>query len=149
MTCIEKTCTGCSETKPITEFHKQPRGRCQRMAACKVCQREAHRRWRTENPETWKKAKRKAQTDYRIRLREKAVALLGGACAHCGITNLRVLEIDHICGGGGKESRRIGNHGVHLRVLAGEAGYQLLCANCHVEKTYSPLPQQCSEPSVP
>jgi hypothetical protein len=83
-------------------------------------------------PEERLSAKRERQQA----LRRAAVAYLGGYCARCGMTDYRVLQIDHVDGGGSEEYRRIGQHGVQRRILRGAAGYQLLCANCHMLKTY-------------
>lgn len=65
-------------------------------------------------------------------LRQKAIDVLGGKCVHCGIADVRVLQIDHINGGGTKENRAISSHGIEAKVVrTGGEGYQLLCANCN------------------
>lgn len=65
--------------------------------------------------------------------------LLGSKCAHCGIADWRVLQIDHIAGGGTKD-RTIRAHKRYSHVLeslaAGEVKHQLLCANCNWIKRY-------------
>lgn len=71
-----------------------------------------------------------ALESYRRKMRE-VHRLLGGVCAHCGFSDPRALQVDHVDGGGNAERRRIGQHQVMKRVLAGEPGYQLLCANCN------------------
>ena len=65
------------------------------------------------------------------RLRVAALAYLGNKCKHCGFSDSRALQIDHIFGGGAQEARRIGNHGIERNVVNGVPGYQLLCANCN------------------
>ena len=77
------------------------------------------------------------------RWRDAAVARLGGRCANpaCqwlnadgsrGCTDRRCLQIDHIDGGGIRESQKIGTHGIYRKIWKGQtAGYQLLCANCN------------------
>ena len=106
------------------------------MANCKTCHNLAVKKWQEANPDKWRAAKGKAQAAYLIRLRTKAIDFLGGACCRCGITDKRILEIDHIDGGGTIESRAIGNHGIHNRILRGAPGYQVLCCNCHAIKTW-------------
>ena len=69
--------------------------------------------------------------DRRRALRAAALAHLGGVCCRCGFSDVRALQIDHVNGGGSKEHRAIRNDGIHRKVLAGEPGYQLLCANCN------------------
>jgi hypothetical protein len=60
-----------------------------------------YRKWKLDNPE-----KAKAQRDrYRLQLRKKVFEKLGGAkCANCGCDDIRYLEINHVNGGGTKES---------------------------------------------
>lgn len=71
-------------------------------------------------------------------LRERAIQLLGGACAHCGLTDRRCLQIDHVNGGGTRELREVGNQGICARIAKTQQteGYQLLCANCNWIKRY-------------
>jgi len=67
-------------------------------------------------------------------LREECIARLGGKCAVCGISDPRVLQIDHK-DGKGAEDRAIHQRGrnssiVYLRhILANLDRYQILCAN--------------------
>jgi hypothetical protein len=65
------------------------------------------------------------------KLREAVIVYLGSQCVQCGIADSRVLQVDHINGGGVKEKNIIGTYGIHRNVLNGTPGYQLLCANCN------------------
>jgi hypothetical protein len=68
-------------------------------------------------------------------LRDMVFDLLGDQCARCGIADYRVLQIDHINGGGSIERRKIGSRGIYIKILEdGGAGYQILCANCNTLK---------------
>ncbi len=40
-----KTCTGCKESKPLNEFHRDSRRPNGRMARCKRCKAKALRQW--------------------------------------------------------------------------------------------------------
>ncbi len=70
--------------------------------------------------------------------------LLGDKCKHCGITDIRVLQIDHINGGGCSEIKEKRTHGTmnyyYLQMITNEDAflkkYQLLCANCNWIKRY-------------
>lgn len=78
---------------------------------------------------TWKK------------LKDKVIEYLGSKCEKCGITDKRVLQIDHIKGDGEKERRgknRISSNKFCKKVLSTPKGkeYQLLCANCNWIKKY-------------
>lgn len=48
---MQRVCTACKKTKPLTEFHKDPRGKFGTRARCKHCESENLRRWRAENRE--------------------------------------------------------------------------------------------------
>lgn len=159
-----KKCTGCGELKPLEEYHKSKRDADGRVQQCKRCKAEYSRKYRAENRDKlnaqtkrWhednrerslasKKAYRKsnsakvqeAKKRNRIEIREKALQELGGKCLMCGINDKRVLQIDHVDGGGSAERNKIGRDGIHRKVVRdGGFGYQLLCANCHAIKTYN------------
>ena len=73
---------------------------------------------------------------YYKKFRSKVINFLGGICVKYGNNDFRVLQVDHINGGGVQELRKIGPKGIYNRVLNGEPGYQLLCANCNWIKRY-------------
>ena len=113
----------CRHGHPRSESYQLPCG----VWTCGPCRRAAQARWRSAHPDRVKANATRTQ----INRREKVVAHLGGMCVRCGITDTRVLQIDHIKGGGTQEYKRIGQSGIYSRVLRGEPGYQLLCANCN------------------
>lgn len=66
-------------------------------------------------------------------LRLEVVKALGGKCVRCGIEDLRVLQIDHIHGGGGR--RGLPPYPKILeRMDEAKTLYQVLCANCNFLK---------------
>ena len=71
------------------------------------------------------------------KLRRDVLEILGNKCCHCGFSDPRALQVDHVNGGGGKEFRALGKTKMAKKVLEtnGE-GYQLLCANCNWIKRY-------------
>ncbi len=74
-----------------------------------------------------------------LRLRREAIEFLGGSCTMCGISDIRVLEIDHINGGGRAERTKLTGQVFHYAILNGKRrtdDLQVLCANCHAIKTY-------------
>lgn len=66
------------------------------------------------------------------------VSALGGKCLHCGISDPRVLDIDHIdASKKNKPAHRGYPTPIRLTLWAKEMGnLQLLCANCHRIKTH-------------
>lgn len=74
--------------------------------------------------------------EYSKRLRSAAIDTLGGKCVSCGVEDIRVLQIDHINGGGSLERKSreyVGNFykNVIRSFLNKENKYQILCANCN------------------
>jgi len=62
-------------------------------------------------------------------------------CAHCGETDIKVLQIDHIKGNGKEERKKFKVSAGHnfykrLKKVGFPEGYQVLCANCNQRKTY-------------
>lgn len=51
MVSTEKSCTTCGETKPLDEFHRDPRLTDGRRAVCKICRTADSAKYRAENPE--------------------------------------------------------------------------------------------------
>lgn len=81
------------------------------------------------------------------KLRERILELLGNKCVHCGFSDKRALQIDHVFGGGNQERKRFQSKskirfGVTIRyykhvlqqIKNGSKDYQLLCANCNIIK---------------
>lgn len=74
-------------------------------------------------------------------LRLKAVEHLGAKCRNCSVVDPRVLQIDHVEGGGVK-CRRNGITAIseYRRILNEPEGwndeFQVLCANCNWIKRY-------------
>lgn len=62
----------------------------------------------------------------------------GGECSRCGETDLDVLCIDHIDGGGGQHRKRLAKDGTTTyRWLVKNnypVGFQVLCFNCNIKK---------------
>lgn len=90
------------------------------------------------------------QRGYRARLRAEVLALLGGdvpRCVRCGCDDRRLLEINHVHGGGRQEhlQRASGSDGFYRDILAhGRTDLELLCRPCnhvaYLETLYGPLP---------
>lgn len=67
-------------------------------------------------------------------LRIKLVELLGGKCKHCGFSDIRALQIDHVDGGGIIESKTLGSYKMYKQYLdkpESRSAIQVLCANCN------------------
>lgn len=111
--------------------------------------REATYRWQRENPERWleiarrshQKAGRWLYRPWGFRLpkmtRMQAIENCGGKCVRCGFAEVRVLQFDHVNGGGNQE-RKVRKEPTWALVLGRVwmGDMQLLCANCNVLKSW-------------
>lgn len=124
-----KTCAKCKHLKPATieEFRKNKKSSDGFHSYCRPCERK----WLCNTD-----ARRAARCRYQTNLRLKAIGKLGGKCARCGITDPRVLQIDHVKGGGCQDRKQAGGPvKFYKQVIADETGkYQALCANDNIIK---------------
>lgn len=80
---------------------------------------------------------RKQERSYNDQLREQVLEQYGKKCGKCGFnSDLRILQLDHVNGGGVKEIRERGVRWVRRRALENPEKYQLLCPNCNWIKRY-------------
>jgi hypothetical protein len=93
---------------------------------------EAVNRYQARNPQ-------KVHQRLKDRREKIRLALLAGysqgtmKCARCGFADLRVLQLDHINGGGSRYRGAGNNYTEYLSLIrAGfPPGYQILCSNCN------------------
>ena len=77
------------------------------------------------------------ERSYNNQLRDAVLEQYGKQCASCGFdTDVRILQLDHINGGGNTERRQIGVRGIRKNALQHPEQYQLLCPNCNWTKRY-------------
>jgi hypothetical protein len=101
------------------------------------------RRWR--NTPTGRESTRARHERAYHRVRAKVVALLGGKCAECSVSDPRVLEINHIHGGGRKEVSHGRGIAFLYDILAGRRrtdDLNVLCRPCNaVDHLYRQFPE--------
>jgi hypothetical protein len=108
------------------------------------------RLWREKNPEKAKASKRRREKRRDKRIRLKTLLLIGRgrlACEHCHCDDIKLLQINHIHGGGYKEFKETGRSKFYLDIASGRRSVDdlnLLCVLCqwkdHYERKYGPLP---------
>ena len=90
--------------------------------------REYNRKYRKTNREIVNERQRIRRDSER----NEVVRKLGNRCVICGLDDVRVLQVDHVNGGGEKERRTKRTSQMYKEVLAGvRSDLQLLCANCN------------------
>ena len=80
-----------------------------------------------------------ARNSYKL-LRDRVFKRLGDKCESCGIMDRRVLQVDHINGGGSVERKLESVRTTYKKIANAEIeieGYQILCANCNAIKRYT------------
>jgi len=114
---------------------------------------EKYRKWNRDYYKRHPEIRQRINLRYRMKYREKIVEqkreerrklkeeifnLLGNKCVRCGFNDTRILQIDHVNGGGTKEFRKFNNRWAcdylkHVleEVKKGTGKYQLLCPNCN------------------
>lgn len=118
-----KVCFKCKRRKPVATFRNDKSMRDGKRSYCRPCERVDMARYMRE---------------YHRRTRAKVLELFGNKCAHCGFSDHRALQIDHVNDDGWIERHKKFSSIVFLRRILkeGTEGYQLLCANCNWIKRY-------------
>lgn len=94
-----------------------------------------NRDYRKKHPEKVKEWRQK----YWKNLRNSALNCVGNGailCSHCGFSNIKAIQIDHINGEGLSSKKGLTTGGFYRRILKMsieevKEKYQLLCANCN------------------
>jgi 5-methylcytosine-specific restriction endonuclease McrA len=93
------------------------------------------RKYRKEHPGYNSKKSR----EYYVKRRKKVIAILGGKCVRCGIDDWRVLQINHLNGGGTKELKSNYPEKMYIDIINGNRktdDLDLRCANCNILYEY-------------
>lgn len=103
------------------------------------CLQPEHARYHRKRKIYREQEKIAAKNRWRNRL--KVLAMLGGKCCRCGEDDPRVLQINHLKGGGTQERKRAGLSGFSIirDILMGRRGLDdldLRCANCNIIYEY-------------
>ena len=148
----EKECTKCKEVKKTQSFNRDKQKSDGLTSWCKRCRRVLAIDYSIQNRERIRQTskrhynKRREYTHQYLRkryseLKKELTLLLGSKCARCGFEDKRVLQIDHINGGGRKHFKQAGGAYTMFRemiksVKSKENKYQLLCSNCNLIEAF-------------
>jgi hypothetical protein len=120
---------------------EQERWRNQRRATYQRQWQAAHPAQVRASKQAYREQTREKEREHsyskRVRNRLEVLHALGGKCVRCGIDDWRVLQIDHINGGGTQERQHVTSITRYYKdMLLSPEKYQVLCANCHQIKRY-------------
>ena len=104
--------------------------------------KEAIRERRRKDYQLHKEKRKASQKDFRERCKVEILTTYSTGdipeCVRCKITDIDVLTIDHVNGGGFQERKKLGVGGggfyLWLKRQGFPKGYQVLCANCNMKK---------------
>lgn len=133
-----KYCPACETTKPFEDFSKNKAKPDGLQSVCKVCKKLYGQRHYQANKETYAANSRA----YQKRLRNRVHVLKeSGPCVDCGTSfPYYVMQYDHI--GSDKiaaVSSLLSQCAAWERIEAEIAKCELVCANCHCERTHQRL----------
>jgi hypothetical protein len=142
----ERRCARCGHLKRVSDFNWKDKQRSRLQAYCRGCMNSAWREWysREENRvrHILQVAERRRR---RSRLHREIVAhFKSQPCADCGGTFPPwAMDFDHVAQKTGEVSKFVYTYGTE-RLLAEIRNCDVVCSNCHRERTYRRLTDQTS-----
>lgn len=132
-----KKCSGCQETKPVTEFGERRDRPDGKQSHCKECGRRYHLAYYARNKAAYYAKSKVSREAIRERNRARILTLLKEeSCKDCGTKNIVVLEFDHVRGKKeGNVSTMLSQGVAWERIEAEIKKCDVRCANCHRIRT--------------
>lgn len=128
-----KTCSRCKVEKSHSEFGKSAKAKDGLQWHCRTCKSELHKANHSA-----RMVSIKASQDRRVKAGREYVAEYLGEhpCVDCGITDIRVLEFDHVRDKINGVAQLV-RQGYSLAAIKTEIEKcEVRCRNCHTIKTY-------------
>lgn len=131
-----KRCPKCEETKPTEAFGKRKDGRLK--GCCLVCSAAYGREHYRENRNDYRRKNLANGRKSRERARDAMRQAKRRPCADCGVEYPpHVMQFDHIGDGKVSDIAALASSGVSVETLMVEiAKCEVVCANCHADRTY-------------
>lgn len=92
------------------------------------------RAYRARYPDRYESYKAELRQQIRLR-KESVISHYGESCSCCAVSDLDVLSLDHIQGGGTQHRKQVGSGDQFYRwILRSEfpAGFRTMCLNCNI-----------------
>jgi hypothetical protein len=148
-----KLCRACGATKPIDEFSIMYKRTGARRADCRVCCNLLKQKWQRENGKDAYQRYKAGSAAWKWKhmhvVRDTVNKLKSEPCTDCGNRfNPWVMDFDHLDG-----KTKIGNVATMIRqarplaaILEEISKCELVCANCHRNRTYQRQERHWYEP---
>jgi hypothetical protein len=135
---MKKICSGCKQERDEEQdFTWKSKERGLRHSRCKFCMSQVNKQHYQQNKQAYM-ARVHARDDLIVtdNRRRLAAYLASHPCVDCGLTDIRVLEFDHIRGKKKDNIARMVENGFSWPTIEAEiAKCEVRCANCHRIKT--------------
>jgi hypothetical protein len=133
---MSKRCSKCGEVKDLTEFHRNASTRDGLQRSCKPCQLAYLKSHYWRNRQYYLDKARRRNRLERALFKELIRSLKSVPCADCGgVFPPWVMTFDHVRGTKLFDVGR-GFWGTRARILEEVAKCEMVCANCHADRTY-------------
>lgn len=127
-----KKCTMCKESKELDNFHKNKKKKDGYNNVCKLCRKEYHSKWYSENKECVLEHNKKNK----IRIKDFVLDYLSkNSCVDCGESDPIVLEFDHQRDKEFNISEGLSKMISKDRIMNEILKCEVVCANCHKRRT--------------
>ena len=138
-----KVCTTCRIEKDNLEFNKNKAKKDGLNTICRDCSNKRSKLYYSDNREHHKAVIQKRNKKIRGSVRGKILEILNSnPCKDCGISDIRVLEFDHLPQYEKfKDISTLMRHGYSWQKIKEEIDKcDIVCANCHKIRTYNRRP---------
>lgn len=130
-----KRCSRCGEVKSLADFHRHRRRPDGRQTYCKACKQGYGRQWYAANAEAHRRDVAEDRAAREQRNRRLVQLLKQQPCSDCGERpGAAAMDFDHVRGRKVADVSALMRAGTG-RLLAEIAKCDLVCANCHRQRT--------------
>ncbi len=141
-----KLCNTCSEHKPVEEFHVRNKAKGYLQSKCKECHRKYHRQHYLDNKDSYLSQAR----DWRAKEQAWVNSIKARPCADCNQQYpWYVMQFDHVSGSKEDNIAQMLGNVSRERLETEIAKCEVVCANCHMVRTYLRTLRTCSSVEEP
>lgn len=136
-----RLCPRCGTYQPLMEFHWRNRRRGTRQSICRACRKEVSRDWYMRLGDDQRARVKVLKDAARARNAKLVNGLKDNPCTDCGVKYPPyVMDFDHVRGEKlGDIGDMVGRGTSVANILAEIAKCELVCSNCHRERTFRRL----------
>jgi hypothetical protein len=135
-----KKCCVCKQLKDLSDFNKRAKSKDGLQGICRQCSKERNAIWYDENAEAALIRLRQTNTVRRERNRSIVRSVKDVPCTDCGLKYpYYVMHFDHLRDKKFQIGSVVGSGMPVAKMLAEMEKCEVVCANCHAERTHQRL----------